>query len=574
MKFFDRIAAWRNRTRIRTQLSLAVAVAVAVLCAMQIFYSYLTQRAANRASEATSIARVLALEARQLDAYVGELKDYSLLLRNNAAFMTQVARPGPAGYDGQQTLENAFRTLFYSRSDIIWMELYLYRPRLLLRLDNPRKKLVSEDYVSPEELDDYAAFSAGPEYLSIQPDADGFLRVTRTIIDAPRGTPLAVVRFLADASTPDRLSARHAEHGEALYLFSTAGAVFAGGETASRVKAALTAGETDPEIAGERCLLVSASGQFAMAAVSKPLSLIDASLNRTRNITLLIGLGSLAVICGLLLISIRRLTWPLEALAAHMRRVGGGDFKERTALDGSCEMVGLSEDVNRMSQSISDLIDRTYVATLNERTARLAALEAQTNPHFLFNTLQAIATEAILAKDQKVYRMITTLAALLHYSIRGGNLTALSTELEYVGKYLSLQKARFGERLQYEIRAEDTLMDCDVPKLGLLALVENSIVHGMQGSVDAIRLSITCASSDGMMDIRVIDDGAGISPERLQELRGMIEADVAVDPRNIGVGNLASRLRLLYDGRARLTIDSVTEPERCTTVRILIPMEA
>ena len=150
MKFFDSIAAWRNRTRIRTQLSLAVAVAVAVLCAMQIFYSYLTQRGANRASEATSIARVLALEARQLDAYVGELKDYSLLLRNNAAFLTQVARPGPAGYDGQQTLENAFRTLFYSRSDIIWMELYLYRPRLLLRLDNPRKKLVSEDYVSPD----------------------------------------------------------------------------------------------------------------------------------------------------------------------------------------------------------------------------------------------------------------------------------------------------------------------------------------------------------------------------------------------------------------------------------------
>ena len=191
MKASKPVAAWRNRTRIRTQLSLVVSVAVALLCAMLIFYSYLSQRSANRASEGTSIARVLALETRQLDAYVRELKEYSLLLRNDSAFMTQVARPGPVSYDGQRTLENAFRALFYSRSDIIWMELYLYKPRLLLRLDNPRKKLLSLDYVPPETLDDYAAFSAGPEYLSIRPDDDGFLSVARTIIDSPRRTPLA-----------------------------------------------------------------------------------------------------------------------------------------------------------------------------------------------------------------------------------------------------------------------------------------------------------------------------------------------------------------------------------------------
>ena len=142
-----------------------------------------------------------------------------------------------------------------------------------------------------------------------------------------------------------------------------------------------------------------------------------------------------------------------------------------------------------------------------------------------------------------------------------------------MGKHLSLQKARFGERLQYGIEAEEGLMDRNVPKLGLLALAENSIVHGMQGNVDAICLSISCVSRDGMVDIRVIDDGAGIPRERLQELRDMIGGDIAVNTRSIGVGNLASRLRLLYDGRARLTIDSVSEPDRRTTVRILIPME-
>jgi two-component system sensor histidine kinase YesM len=214
------------------------------------------------------------------------------------------------------------------------------------------------------------------------------------------------------------------------------------------------------------------------------------------------------------------------------------------------------------------------MASLNERTAQLAALEAQTNPHFLFNTLQAIATEAILAEDQKVYRMITTLAALLRYTIKGGNLIDLDTELKYVDKYLTLQKARFGERLQYAIDVDTALLGCSVPKLGLLALVENSIVHGMQGSVDAIRLTLECRDRGDMADIRVTDDGAGISEARLRQLRASMADETVVVMQNIGLGNLSSRLRLLYEGRARLEIESVAAPERRTTVRIRIPKEA
>ena len=190
-------------------------------------------------------------------------------------------------------------------------------------------------------------------------------------------------------------------------------------------------------------LLASAGpGAYGFSAVAlKPVAAVNAVLTRTRNITIGIGLAAVVVICLLLLASIHAMIRPLEALEGIMRRVGQGEFSEHAALEGSTEMVGLSEDVNSMVVSISELIDRTYMASLNERTAQLAALEAQTNPHFLFNTLQAIATEAILAEDEKVYRMITTLASLLRYTIRGGNLTDLKTELAYVGKYLTLQKA-------------------------------------------------------------------------------------------------------------------------------------
>lgn len=575
MSFFSSVKRWRNRTRIRTQLSLLVSAAVAALCALLILYSYLTQRSANLRHEATAMGRVLELERQQLDAYVDDLCAFSLQLRNDSAFMSLLGQSGDIGYAGQQTLENAFRTQFYSRDDIVWMELYLIRPGLRLRLDNPRRKMQNLEYAPPEALEDSDAFLAAPLYLSIQPGGEGFLQITRTIIDAPRRTPLAVVRFLVDRSLPQRFRQRHAENDEQLYLFDASGAAFTDAPNGDAVLAAVREGRGELALDDERMLLACcAPGGYGITiAAVKPVAAVNAALNHARNITIGIGLGALVAISLTLLICIHALLKPLEALAVRMGRVGQGEFRERTALEGSSEMAGLSEDVNRMAANLSQLIDRTYMASLNERTAQLAALEAQTNPHFLFNTLQAIATEAILAGDDKVYRMITTLAALLRYTIKGGNLTDLDTELKYVGKYLTLQKARFGERLQYEIDADPALLNCSVPKLGLLALVENSIVHGMQGSVDAIQLSIACAIRGDMADIRVTDDGAGIPEERLRELREAMDDETVVVMQNIGLGNLSSRLRLLYEGRARLEIDSVAEPPRRTTVRILIPME-
>lgn len=574
MKASEHFKRWRNRTPIRVQLSLVVSAGVALLCALLILYSYMTQRSANLRHEATAMRRVLELESRQLDTYVDELCAFSLQLRNDSAFMEALVQPNPANYARQQTLETAFRTQFYSRDDLVWMELYVIRPGLLLRMDNPRRKVQSLEYAPPEALDDYDAFSQAPGYLSIRPADDGFLRITRTIIDSPRTTPLAVVRFLVDTTLPDRLNRRHGENDERLYLFDASGAAFVGDESSGAVLAAVREGQSYLNLDGQRALLVASEpGDRGIIAAAKPLSVINAALNRARNITIAIGIGALIVISLTLLGSIHAMMKPLEALAGLTRRVGKGKFDERAELEGSPEMVDLSENVNRMIENISELIDRTYMASLNERTAQLAALEAQTNPHFLFNTLQAISTEAILAGDTKVYRMITTLASLLRYTIKGGNLADLATELEYCGKYLTLQKARFGERLQYEIDADEALLGQSVPKLGLLALVENSIVHGMRGSVDAVRLTIACKAGPGEADIRVTDDGAGIPEERLRELREQMKDETIVVMQNIGIGNLSSRLRLLYEGRASLEIDSVSEPRRRTTVRIRIPLE-
>lgn len=99
-----------------------------------------------------------------------------------------------------------------------------------------------------------------------------------------------------------------------------------------------------------------------------------------------------------------------------------------------------------MAAHINELIETNYISSINEKNSRLQALEAQLNPHFLYNTLQAIATEALLADCQEIYDMIVSLSANLRYTIKGGELVRLQEELDYVDRYILLQKTRLGGR--------------------------------------------------------------------------------------------------------------------------------
>ena len=168
--------------------------------------------------------------------------------------------------------------------------------------------------------------------------------------------------------------------------------------------------------------------------------------------------------------------------------------------------------------------------------------------------------------------MITALAALLRYSIRGGNLVRLETELGYVEKYLSLQKARFGERLTYRIHVDPALIALNVPKLGVLSLVENAIVHGMSDWLEPVTIQLEGTVEGDQALLTVSDDGAGIAPDKLATLRNALESANVMFTQGVGLMNLSSRLRLLYNGSAKIILNSGGEPRR-TTVSLWIPLE-
>jgi two-component system, LytTR family, sensor kinase len=199
------------------------------------------------------------------------------------------------------------------------------------------------------------------------------------------------------------------------------------------------------------------------------------------------------------------------------------------------------------------------VARLSEQlsSARFAALQAQLNPHFLFNTLNTIA---VLVRDddrQGAVSIVEHLSEVLRRTLsrHRANEVTLGEELELVRQYVAIEQARFSDRLRPEFRIPDALLSAAIPSFALQHLVENAIRHGIARHPDAGLLLITAARHSEVLEVTVIDDGAGIDP------------DVAAPPGH-GIENTRERLRALYGEKASLEISRRSEGGTIAKLRV------
>ncbi len=199
------------------------------------------------------------------------------------------------------------------------------------------------------------------------------------------------------------------------------------------------------------------------------------------------------------------------------------------------------------------------VARLSEQlsSARFAALQAQLNPHFLFNTLNTIA---VLVRDndrQGAVRIVEHLSEVLRRTLtrHRANEVTLGEELELVRQYVAIEQARFSDRLRPEFRIPDALMPAAIPSFALQHLVENAIRHGIARHPDAGLLLVTAARDGEILEVTVLDDGVGIDP------------NVAPPPGH-GIENTRERLRALYGGKASLEISRRSEGGTIARLRV------
>ncbi|MCS7462778.1 sensor histidine kinase [Paenibacillus doosanensis] len=291
--------------------------------------------------------------------------------------------------------------------------------------------------------------------------------------------------------------------------------------------------------------------------------------------TMIFSLFLIVVIFATLYISFK-FTAPIKNLIGYIGKIQTGDMQVDIQVTSHDEIGILARRFRQMMQTINNLIVSEYKLDLANKTNQLKALQAQINPHFLYNSLQSIGTLALQHQAPKIYSLLSSLAKMMRYSMNTNEtLVPLKQEIAHVKSYLELQMQRFENELTVSFEIDEETLDRTVPKMILQPLAENYFKHGFDPREKTGRLLITGSiTQDNRLRLTVEDNGRGIDPDTLARLRRQLSKhpDIASEPaESIGLLNVRSRLALYYPGTAMKI-----EPCSPSGVRIvlLIPLDA
>lgn len=267
-----------------------------------------------------------------------------------------------------------------------------------------------------------------------------------------------------------------------------------------------------------------------------------------------------------------RITFPIKDLENKMHRVQEGDLETKFELDhGEKEVVELGKSFNTMVDKLKDLIEENKQEHEAKRVSELNALQAQINPHFLYNTLDSIMWMAESGQNDEVVEMVTALARLFRISIsKGRNLITIREEIEHAKNYLFIQKIRYKDKFTFDVNVPDDLLDYLTPKLILQPIIENSIYHGIEYMVDEGAIEILAYVENNEMILEVKDNGLGMSQEVIDKL--LFDKDEVIETHKgsgVGVRNVDERIKIRYGDKFGISITS--EIEEGTSVKIHLP---
>lgn len=257
-----------------------------------------------------------------------------------------------------------------------------------------------------------------------------------------------------------------------------------------------------------------------------------------------------------------RVTSRLTLLKEGMETAASGNFGVTVRIDGRDELTKISETFSIMLEQIQNLIKEKYVMNLEFKKAQLKILNAQINPHFLYNTLQAISSVAHHEGVPEIADMARALSDMMRYSIKSGNapdetLSTLEAECKNAHDYLTLQKFRFEDRLLYFIQLPEEAKSVVIPRLTLQPMIENAIIHGTEPMKTQGVVFISVSLENQMCTIKVTDNGIGF-PETLLESMNTLFSNKALPKEgdSMGIVNVYRRFFLLYGDQFSMSIES------------------
>ena len=260
------------------------------------------------------------------------------------------------------------------------------------------------------------------------------------------------------------------------------------------------------------------------------------------------------------------ITNPIKMLENTMHEVEVGNFDVRSEIELNNEIGHLSKTFNVMISRIKDLMEKTVRDEEEKRRSEIRALQAQINPHFLYNTLDSIAWMCEQGRNAEAVEMVNALARLFRISIsRGHELIPIRSELQHAESYLQIQSHRYKNQFSYSFDVQEECLDYLCNKITLQPIIENAIYHGINGLVDEGEIRISCRADGGDILFTVEDNGTGMEPEQVQAILRKERSDHT----GIGIKNVNDRLKIYFGPAYGITIDSV--PDEGTRVYIRMP---
>ena len=231
-----------------------------------------------------------------------------------------------------------------------------------------------------------------------------------------------------------------------------------------------------------------------------------------------------------------------------------------------------------MTETIHNLIHEVYLTDiqkkdleLKQQQAQLHALHSQINPHFLFNTLESVRMRSLIKGEKETAKIVHNMAKMFRKSISWNqNSVTVKEELELIESFLQIQKYRFGEKLQYSIKADPAVLMYRIPKMVILPFVENASIHGIESSPGVGNIQLLVSIEHDQLYIRITDNGIGMSPARLDELLSYLEQNTDMG-EHVGMKNAYSRLKLCYQDRFSFEIQ--TWEGEGTHIQIKLPLD-
>ncbi|MEK3720496.1 sensor histidine kinase [Paenibacillus sp. FSL H8-0034] len=303
---------------------------------------------------------------------------------------------------------------------------------------------------------------------------------------------------------------------------------------------------------------------------------LRSNIIKNRNLTL--GMMSLLIIVATVaaFFTASRITRPLIELKQMMSKVEKGNFTVSLPIRSNDEIGFLTSSFNRMTTRLDEMTREVYLSRINETEAALKRLQAQINPHFLYNTLEAIHALATLEGIRPIQKIVRSLSTLFRYNIsQEERLVTVDEEIKYLKVYLDIQQVRFQDKFQMHITIDPAAQSMQVLKFILQPLVENAFTHGLEPKAGTGDCWISVLDEGAGVRIRIYDNGVGMSSQQLDTVKTALSDSESVmgryEGKSIGLVNVHQRLKLHYGDSYEMKVES--KLNEGTLIEIVIPKE-